>query len=123
MKRLFKFFAALALGALALGACGKEEPEETDPVNLLDLLYPNGQEVRGRTIQSTAMKQTMKYNVWLPPGFDEKKAYPFLYLLHGAGDNQDAWQCSKAQAWCQNFFSEAFTALEKTAVAREIAME
>ena len=91
MKRLFKFFAALALGALALGACGKEEPEETNPVNLLDLLYPNGQEVRGRTIQSTAMKQTMKYNVWLPPGFDEKKAYPFLYLLHGAGDNQDAW--------------------------------
>ena len=91
-SRTNRIFAALALGALlALGACGKHEPEKPDPVNLLDMLYPNGQAIRDLTIKSTAMKQTMKYNVWLPPKFDETKAYPILYLLHGAGDDQGAW--------------------------------
>ena len=87
------FFAVLALGALlALGACGKEDPAGDDgPLNPLDYLYPNGQEVRDLSIQSTAMKRTMKYSVWLPPKFDGKKAYPILYLLHGAGDDQNSW--------------------------------
>ena len=93
MKHLHPVFAALALGALlALGACGKVGPgNEEDPVNPLDFLYPNGQDLRGLTIQSTAMKQTMKYNIWLPPKFDANTAYPILYLLHGAGDDQNAW--------------------------------
>jgi len=92
-------FAALALGSLLLSACGKNNPEgrQEDPVNLLDMMYPNGQEVRGQEIRSTAMKQTMKYNVWLPPKFDADKSYPILYLLHGAGDDQDAWMANTTQ--------------------------
>ena len=74
------------------GACGKTDPEqEAEQVDLLDLLYPNGQAVRALEIKSAAMKQTMRYNVWLPPKFDENTAYPILYLLHGAGDDQNAW--------------------------------
>ena len=92
MKHLYVFFAALALGALALGACGKVDPSGgEDPLNPLDYLHPNGQEVRDLSIQSTAMKRTMKYTVWLPPKFDANKAYPILYLLHGAGDDQNSW--------------------------------
>ena len=91
MKR-YLFIIAAALGALTLGACGeKETPEEQEPQNLLDLLYPNGQEKKDFEIQSKAMKQTMKYSVWLPPKFDANKEYPFLYLLHGAGDDNNSW--------------------------------
>ena len=98
MRRMFHVIAAWALGALVLGACSKPDPvEEPVPVDLLDLLYPNGQEVRGQEIRSTAMKQTMKYNVWLPPKFDADKPYPILYLLHGAGDDQDAWLANTMQ--------------------------
>ena len=91
MRRFLTFLAVLALGAFALGACGGTEPEKQDPVNLLDLLHPDGQAIRDLSIQSTPMKRTMKYNVWLPPKFDENTAYPILYLLHGAGDDQGAW--------------------------------
>ena len=92
MIKRYLLILAAALGMLVPGACGKDDPTpEEDPVNILDLLYPNGQDIRGLEIASTAMKQTMKYNVWLPPKFDENKAYPILYLLHGAGDDQNAW--------------------------------
>jgi S-formylglutathione hydrolase FrmB len=96
MKRLLKFFAALALGALALSACGKNEPDNSDPVDLNDLMNPNGRVIKGEIV-SKPMKQTMKYNVWLPPKFDENKSYPILYLLHGAGDDQDAWLANTTQ--------------------------
>lgn len=42
-------------------------------------------------ISSTYKKKTMKYTVWLPDGFDDKKTYPFLYLLHGYGDDNNSW--------------------------------
>jgi len=43
MKRVLLLFAA-ALGMLVPGACGKTDPEqEAEQVDLLDLLYPNGQ--------------------------------------------------------------------------------
>ena len=90
--RIRILFVATALGALlALGACNKVEPDPVEKVNLLDLLNAQSTVVRGQTIQSTAMKRQMKYDVYLPPHFDKKTAYPILYLLHGAGDDQDAW--------------------------------
>ena len=86
------FFAALALGALlAFGACSKPDPEGQEPVDLLDILTSNSEVRRGLTIDSKAMKQKMKYNVYLPPKFKAETAYPILYLLHGAGDDQNAW--------------------------------
>jgi len=30
-------------------------------------------------------------NVWLPPGYDSKKKYPVLYLLHGIGGDENEW--------------------------------
>ena len=40
---------------------------------------------------STWKSKSMKYTVWLPAGYDEKKTYPFLYLLHGYGDDNNSW--------------------------------
>ena len=86
------FFIAAALGMLIPGACGKDNPEkEVEQVDLKELLFANSEIKKGLSIQSTSMKRQMKYNVYLPPKFDAEKAYPILYLLHGAGDTQDAW--------------------------------
>ncbi len=81
----------VALGASALSACGDPEPDNGGQIDLTDYINPDGQALRALTIDSKAMKQTMKYNVWLPPKFDPNTAYPILYLLHGAGDDQNAW--------------------------------
>lgn len=81
----------LSLGAFALSACGHVDPEPVKPIDLTELINPDGQAVRGLTVDSKAMGKTMKYNVWLPPKFDANTAYPILYLLHGAGDDQNAW--------------------------------
>ena len=87
-------FVATALGALlALGACGKMDngSDENGKQNLLDLLNREGKVYRDQQIKSTAMSRTMKYTVWLPGGYDSSKEYPFLYLLHGYGDDNNSW--------------------------------
>ena len=69
------FFIAAALGMLIPGACGKDNPEkEVEQVDLKELLFANSEIKRGLSIQSTAMKRQMKYNVYLPPKFDAEKA-------------------------------------------------
>lgn len=98
MKRFLIIIAAVALGALALSACGnKDNPQEEDPQDLWDLMYPNGQEIKDVEIKSTAMKQTMRYSVWLPPKFKAENSYPILYLLHGAGDDNNSWLSNTTQ--------------------------
>lgn len=51
-------------------------------------------------------KTWTKYaNVYLPYGYDEKKPYNILYLIHGGGGNADAWlDCSQIK----NVFDQAF---------------
>ena len=45
-------------------------------------------------VQSAAIGGTIDYTVYLPDGYDASGAtrYPTLYLLHGRGDSQAAWQ-------------------------------
>ena len=94
LKISIHFFVCLALGALlALGACSKL-PEKTPadgPQNLLDLLDAEDKVYRDIQLNSRAMGRKMKYTVWLPGGYDSSKKYPFLYLLHGYGDDNNSW--------------------------------
>ena len=46
---------------------------------------------RDQSLTSTWMKRKMAYSVWLPNGYDSSKEYPFLYLLHGYGDDSNSW--------------------------------
>ena len=78
MKRILLAFWALA----AFSACGKTDQEE-DPI--LPGTYESG------AVSSVYMNGPMKYTVWLPAGYDASKSYPFLYLLHGAGDDEMSW--------------------------------
>lgn len=84
-----------------LSACGEKGPEpepqpEPEPV----VVYEDEPEqtLRDQKIASVVMKDTMRYCVWLPEGFNRGKKYPILYLLHGAGDDQDSW-LDKGRAW------------------------
>ncbi len=41
---------------------------------------------------STALRRTRRMHVYTPPGYEIGKGkYPVFYLLHGAGDTDDAW--------------------------------
>jgi enterochelin esterase family protein len=41
---------------------------------------------------STVLKATRRLQVYTPPGYESgKQKYPVFYLLHGAGDSDDAW--------------------------------
>ena len=80
MKRFL--FSFLLLPALL--CCGKPSPEE-QPEQI-----PAGTVTTG-AVSSTYMGQSMNYTVWLPGNYDESKSYPFLYLLHGAGDDHLSW--------------------------------
>lgn len=44
------------------------------------------------TYWSTALNKFRRMHVYTPPGYENgKEKYPVFYLLHGAGDNDDAW--------------------------------
>jgi enterochelin esterase-like enzyme len=44
------------------------------------------------TYYSTALKKFRRMHVYTPPGYENgKDKYPVFYLLHGSGDNDDAW--------------------------------
>ena len=44
------------------------------------------------TYKSTALGAFRRMHVYTPPGYESgKDKYPVFYLLHGAGDNDDAW--------------------------------
>lgn len=55
--------------------------------------WAQGSQVNDKlTLESTLMKRTMNYSVYLPAGYTfSQKTYPILYLLHGAGDNHTSW--------------------------------
>lgn len=53
--------------------------------------YSPAGSVLSSSMVSTYKKKQMKYTIWLPGGYDSKKTYPFLYLLHGYGDDNNSW--------------------------------
>lgn len=97
MPGFVKRLAVVALGALALSACNKpvEDFKEEGQVDILELLNKEDQLYQDMTIQSTYKKRVMTYSVWLPNGYDKRKEYPFLYLLHGyeQGDQSHLDRC------------------------------
>lgn len=48
--------------------------------------------VHRHVVPSSVRGGEVALEVYTPPGFDPKKAYPVLYLLHGFGDEENAWR-------------------------------
>ena len=58
--------------------------------NMIQAEY-NASIIRNRTVSSKAMGREMKYSIYLPDDYNEGESYPVLYLLHGYGDENNAW--------------------------------
>lgn len=50
-----------------------------------------GTVIRNCTVSSSAMGRSMKYSIYLPKDYNTGKDFPVLYLLHGYGDENNAW--------------------------------
>jgi enterochelin esterase-like enzyme len=51
-----------------------------------------GTVLNSQIIKSAILKQGMKYNIYLPNGYQKsQKRYPVLYLLHGHSGNETDW--------------------------------
>ena len=89
MKKILIAFIVLASSSLFI-SCDKPENQTSDDY-LDEVINRAGRVIRDKKITSTSLGKDMNYNVILPPGYSEKKEFPFFYLLHGAGDNHNAW--------------------------------
>ncbi len=57
--------------------------------------------------ESKTVGSTRKALVYTPPGFDKKKKYPVLYLLHGIGGDEKEWlNGAKPQVILDNLYAE-----------------
>jgi enterochelin esterase-like enzyme len=51
---------------------------------------PHGK-INYRYYKSSTLGVTRQLLVYTPPGFDAKKKYPVLYLIHGGSDTEETW--------------------------------
>ena len=51
----------------------------------------HGEIIRNSSISSTAMGRSMRYSTYLPADYETGSSFPILYLLHGYGDDNNAW--------------------------------
>jgi enterochelin esterase-like enzyme len=88
----------VAGGVVVLGLCTLtrgEAPEKLSPA-------PKGFDVPREGIahgkvetvehESKVADGKRRMVVWTPPGYTKERKYPVLYLLHGGGDDETAWQ-------------------------------
>ena len=59
-------------------------------------LKPEGEAAHGKIVRgsfySPSLGKEMRYNVYLPPGYDSaKEKYPAIYFFNAAGGNQNEW--------------------------------
>lgn len=89
MKRLISNVMGLMLLALVSNAQKilKEMPKGYD---VIQTGVPAGK-IDTVKYQSKTVGNTRKALVYTPPGFDKKKKYPVLYLLHGIGGDENEW--------------------------------
>lgn len=84
---MIKLLAILMMAASSLSVgCKKDSQKTTDP--------PQFQRyTTDLTMQSTILKASVKYSVYLPASYttDKNKRYPVVYLLHGFGDDHTSW--------------------------------
>jgi Enterochelin esterase and related enzymes len=62
-------------------------------VLVLPSFHANAGKIVTDSLKSSVLNATVKYNVYLPSGYEEStKKYPVVYLLHGLSDTYTAWR-------------------------------
>lgn len=60
-------------------------------IKFCSYLEKSGTELKDLTFASTVLNREVKYSVLLPKSFDWTREYPVLYMLHGAGGDNNDW--------------------------------
>lgn len=85
-KLFFRLALLLSVVLMSFSCGGNAEPEpESEP----EIVLPGI--VTRVSIYSPQLNKNLNTTVWLPNGYDQNKTYPFLYLLHGYGDDNNSW--------------------------------
>lgn len=82
-------FTGAALGSV--NAKGEPADAYNLSIKFAQVLVNSGTELRDMKIQSAVLGREMNYSVLLPDGYDGSKAFPVLYMLHGAYGNNNDW--------------------------------
>jgi enterochelin esterase-like enzyme len=74
--------------------------------DVLNTSIPAGK-IEAITYESKTVGTTRKATIYTPPGFNKKKKYPVLYLLHGIGGDEKEWlNGGNPQIILDNLFAE-----------------
>ncbi|KQW99716.1 esterase [Flavobacterium sp. Root420] len=72
----------------------------------LNSTVPSGK-IEGISYESKTVGSVRKVTVYTPPGFNKKKKYPVLYLLHGIGGDEKEWlNGANPQVILDNLYAE-----------------
>ncbi len=86
-KNLFTPIFYVLLACCALWSCGSSDNDSGEVVK-----PPFKRTERSIEMKSTILGQTVKYSVLFPKDYDKTTTdYAVVYLLHGYGDNENAW--------------------------------
>lgn len=77
-----------------LASCTDPEPEPEPAKGTIERM----------TLYSPELKRDLNTTVWLPAGYEESRSYPFLYLLHGYGDDNNSWLSKGSAATILNSY-------------------
>ncbi|GAA3754309.1 sialate O-acetylesterase [Flavobacterium ginsengiterrae] len=108
-KELGKRYADQMLSLLGYKATNSSEPFIVQAPLGFDVLNPNvpAGKVETITYDSKTVGTTRKVTIYTPPGFNKKKKYPVLYLLHGIGGDEKEWlNGGNPQIILDNLYSE-----------------
>ena len=62
-------------------------------VNPASSAGPDAGTMKAGAVYSKTLRENISYNIYLPAGYDSKEIYyPVLYLLHGRGNDKNAWK-------------------------------
>ena len=84
---------SLAMSLLMLGSVSKAQTILKEMPKGYDTVQPGiaAGKIDSVQYQSTTVGSKRKALVYTPPGFNKKKKYPVLYLLHGIGGDEKEW--------------------------------
>ncbi|MEC0092168.1 alpha/beta hydrolase [Paenibacillus macquariensis] len=91
----------LLLSTLMIPGCANDNQPETsikvtaskpvEPMPIRTVVISSSPNVQKVTFHSESLDKDMKFNIYLPKGYDITKKYPVLYMLHGYSGTEDSW--------------------------------
>lgn len=92
-RELGRRYAEKMLSLSGYALSNSKEPFIVQAPLGFDVLNPNikAGKIETVTYESKTVGSVRKATVYTPPGFNKKKKYPVLYLLHGIGGDEKEW--------------------------------